>query len=80
MEKDMLLKLLKKHLTEIIPELEEETILVDEPLRDLGANSVDRGELIALTLEQLELDIARVELVGAQTLDELADVLLEKMG
>ncbi|MEM0939180.1 MAG: acyl carrier protein [Bacteroidota bacterium] len=79
MEKDTLLDLLKTHLTEIIPELEGKSILVDEPLRDLGANSVDRGELITLTLEQLELDIARVELVGAQTLDELADVLLEKM-
>lgn len=70
---------LRGHLISIIPELEESEIKEDETLRDLGANSVDRGELITLALEGLELDIPRVELAGAQTLGEIADLLMGKL-
>ena len=78
MEKTTIITLLKDHLIEIIPELEGESINMDETLLDLGTNSVDRGELITLTLEKLDLDISRIEFVGAQTLNELADLIIEK--
>lgn len=74
-----LMSLLRGILLDIIPELERGEISEEETLRDLGANSVDRGELITLTLEKLELDIPRVELAGAQTLREIADILIEKL-
>jgi polyketide biosynthesis acyl carrier protein len=45
--------LIKSNLIEIIPELEGEDIDINETLVDIGANSIDRGELIALTLEAL---------------------------
>lgn len=70
---------IKENLIEIIPELAEEDISNDTSLRELGANSVDRGELITLTLEQLDCDISRIEFVGAQTIQELADLITEKI-
>ncbi len=70
---------LKGHLRNIIPELDGKEIGEDETLRNLGANSVDRGELINLILEELEFDIPRVELAGAETLSEMADLLTEKL-
>lgn len=76
--KDQIIHLIKRNLVEIIPELEGEEIAVDETLVDLGANSVDRGELITLTLERLNLDISRIEFVSAQTINELADLIVEK--
>ena len=79
MDRAALITLLRGYLLDIIPELAGTEIHEDETLRDLGTNSVDRGELITLTLEGLDLDIPRVELAGAQTLGEMADLLTEKM-
>jgi polyketide biosynthesis acyl carrier protein len=76
--KNEIVHLIKENLVEIIPELAGEEIAVDETLVDLGANSVDRGELITLTLERLNLDISRIEFVSAQTINELADLIVEK--
>ena len=51
--KNNIVNQIRENLIEIIPELAEEDISNDSSLRDLGANSVDRGELITLTLEHL---------------------------
>ena len=79
MTKDELLNVLKTNLYEIIPELEEEEFSLDDKLVDLGLNSIDRGELITLTLESLDSDIPRVEFVSAQSIRELAEVFMEKV-
>ena len=76
MTKSEVITLIKNNLIEIIPELEGEKIEVTEPLVAIGANSIDRGELIMLTLEALELEVSRIEFVGAQTIDDLADLML----
>ncbi|MEL6561322.1 MAG: acyl carrier protein [Bacteroidota bacterium] len=79
MTKDEILDVLKTNLYEIIPELEDEEFSVNEKLVDLGLNSIDRGELITLTLESLDSDVSRIEFVKAQTIQELADVFIEKV-
>jgi polyketide biosynthesis acyl carrier protein len=76
--KNSIIEKIRENLIEIIPELEGETISNDEKLSNLGANSIDRAELIALTLEQLEKEIPRIELAGAQTINELAELIAEK--
>jgi len=76
--KNEILNLIKENLLEIIPELAGKEISENENLVDLGANSIDRGELITLTLERLDLDVSRIEFVSAQTINELADLIVEK--
>lgn len=76
--KNEILKLIKENLIEIIQELEGTEISADQTLVDLGANSIDRGELITLTLERLDLNVSRIEFVSAQTINELADLIVEK--
>lgn len=73
-----IVNLIRENLLEIIPELDGKDIPNDINLRDLGANSIDRGELITLTLERLDKDISRIEFVEAQTIQELADLIIEK--
>ena len=75
MELSSIVTLIKSNLLEIIPELEGEEIDIEESLVDLGANSIDRGELITLTLETLELEVSRIEFVGAKNIKELADLM-----
>ncbi|MGB8195076.1 MAG: phosphopantetheine-binding protein [Chitinophagaceae bacterium] len=76
--KNEVVELIKGNLLEIIPELSKETISLDDSFVDLGANSIDRGELIMLTLERMELNVPRIEFVSAQTINQLADLILEK--
>ena len=75
MDKNAIIDLIKRNLIEIIPELEDEEIDIDETLVDLGANSIDRGELITLTLEELELEVSRIEFASARTISGLADLM-----
>lgn len=76
--KQTIKELIKENLIEIIPELEGEEISFDETFVNLGANSLDRGELITMTLERLNLDISRIEFVGAESINALAEKITEK--
>ena len=75
--KDQVIQIIKENLVEIMPELEGEEISLDDTFLDLGANSMDRGELIALTLEKLNLEVSRIEFVGAKTINELAEIVMK---
>lgn len=76
--KNQIIEQIRENLIDIIPELEGTAISNDETLSNIGANSIDRAELIALTLEQLEKEIPRIELAGAQTINELAELIASK--
>ena len=76
--KDKIIDLIKENLLEIIPELSGDAISMDETFVNLGANSVDRGELVTLTLERLDIKNSRIEFVSAQTINELANLIVEK--
>lgn len=79
MSKEEILKEIINNAYELIPELEGQEINPDDRLVDLGANSVDRAEIIDKTVESLDLDISRVELFAAKNIGELAEVLDEKL-
>ncbi|EGD47495.1 phosphopantetheine-binding protein [Ruminiclostridium papyrosolvens DSM 2782] len=79
MKKEEIFQLIICHSCEVIPELEGYEFKPSDRLVDLGANSVDRAEIITMTLESLSLQIPRVELFGANNIGELADVLYKKL-
>jgi len=70
--------IIRENLIEIMPELEDQNFTNDETFADLGANSLDRGELITLTLEKIELEVSRIEFVKAKTISELAELIVLK--
>jgi polyketide biosynthesis acyl carrier protein len=71
-------ELIVRHVYEVCPKLEGHELEPDDRLEDLGANSVDRAEIIMITMEALSLHIPRVELFGAKSIGELADVFYKK--
>jgi polyketide biosynthesis acyl carrier protein len=77
--KQEIIKTIRKNLADIIPELVEPDISADTSFTDMGANSIDRSELIMLTLEHFNLNIPRIEFVGANTINQLADLIDSKM-
>jgi polyketide biosynthesis acyl carrier protein len=70
--------LVVKHTCEVMPELDGHTFAATDSLRELGANSMDRAEIIMMTLEALSVTIPLVELAGAKNMGELAKLIHDK--
>ena len=64
---------------EVLPELENHEFTPADQLKALGANSIDRAEIVMLVLETLDLDIPKVELMGLNNIGELAEALVAKL-
>lgn len=79
MRKEEILELIGRCTREVLPGLESHQFVASDRLVELGANSVDRAEIVMMVQESLSLSIPRVELVGPANIGELADLLLRKM-
>ncbi len=71
--------LVVNHSQEVIPELEGYAFKRTDQLSELGANSVDRAEIIMLTMESISLRIPLLEFSGAKNMGELSDLIHEKL-
>lgn len=79
MNKEQIFEVITKHVREVLPALNEHDFEASESLRDLGANSVDRSEIVMMTLESLNLSIPLIEIARAENMGELASLLCSKM-
>lgn len=79
MSKEEIFKVITESTVEIIPELEGTDFKMTDRLADLGCNSIDRADIVSLTLESLDLRIPRVVLGKANNMGELAEVIYEEM-
>ncbi|GAB6989842.1 acyl carrier protein [Paenibacillus pini] len=79
MNKEKIVEVLIHNIREVLPEMDEYSFQSEDTLSDLGADSVDRAEIINLMLEELSLRIPRVELAGVSNLGELVEVLHGKL-
>ncbi len=67
--------ILAGHTREIVPGLENHPFQFSDSLRALGANSIDRSEIIMMTLESLSLSIPLIDLAKAENMGELAGIM-----
>ncbi len=77
MEKKNLFELIVSHTCKVIPKLKNHTFKPEDRLKDLGANSLDRSEILDMVMESLSLQIPRVKIFGAKNIGELVDILYE---
>lgn len=68
-----------RHTREVIPGLDAHRFQPDDSLKALGANSMDRSEIVMMTLESLALTLPLVATAGAKNIGELVSVLHEKL-
>lgn len=78
MTKEEIFALIVQNTREILPELDSHDFKENDQLVDLGANSIDRADIVMMTMEALSLNIPREELSGIANIGELADVLYQK--
>ena len=80
MNKEDIFTLITQNAREIMPQLESHEFQWTDSLRALGANSIDRSEIVMMTLEAMALDIPLAETIHAENIGALAALLHEKSG
>ncbi len=78
MSKEKVFEVIVGHVREVIPGLEDRQFQASDSLKALGANSIDRADILMMTLETLSLNIPLVEMARAENIGELADIIHAK--
>ncbi|TPN89318.1 phosphopantetheine-binding protein [Aquimarina algicola] len=78
MDSKIIFSLILDNLKEILSEIKVEDVNYDSKLCLLGANSIDRAELIEKTIEDLGIEADRFEFHSASNIGELTDLFSQK--
>ncbi len=78
-KKEKVLELIIKYTREVAPELEQVPLGPTHSLKNLGIDSASRAEIIMMIMEELSLNIPRIELAGANNIGELAEIFAAKL-
>lgn len=70
-----IVRIIAEHTGAIVPELRDHEFRREDRLADLGANSIDRAEIVVRTLSSLSLRIPLVSTLQARNIGELAELL-----
>ena len=79
MNRQQIFDLIVHHTREVIPDLHTAHVRTNDSLRELGANSVDRSEILMMTLASLRARISLVDLARAENIGELAGIIHGKL-
>ncbi len=71
--------LITNHAREVIPTLTSHDFKQTDSLRELGANSIDRSEIIMMTLESLSLNMPLIYVARAENIGDLASIIHGKL-
>lgn len=77
MNRDEILAVVKKHLIDVVGDLEEHQIDASKSMKDLGANSLDIVEVVSCAMRELKVKVPRTELSKLTNIDGLVDLLFE---
>lgn len=75
--KDAVLAIMKKYIMELLPNVKAEDIHAGVRMADLGANSIDRADIIVATMEELGLKLPLASFGKAKNIGELIDIFLQ---
>ncbi|ATQ76813.1 MULTISPECIES: acyl carrier protein [Massilia] len=78
MSKDRIYEIIVGHTREVVPSLDGHPFQQTDSLKSLGANSIDRADIIMMTLESLSVDIPLMLLAKADNIGDLARMIHEK--
>jgi polyketide biosynthesis acyl carrier protein len=72
------LAIITENIRAVVPDLSETSITASDTMSQLGLDSVERQEVVMLTLEAIGLEIPLVQLRGPRTIGDLAELLHAK--
>src|ERR1700730_8820838 len=68
LDKETIFEVVKANTLKVLPDVVADEVTIDKNLTDLGANSVDRVEVVIYSLEELRLKVPTAELHGVRNL------------
>jgi len=75
MTKAAVFDVVKNNILDILPKVQPDMVTIEKSLSDLGANSVDRMEVVTLSMEDLSVKIPLLSFAGVTNIEGLVDVL-----
>jgi len=77
--KEEIFGLIKDKVVEVLPFLDSTLITPESSLRDFGANSIDRMEILLETMEALNAKVPMTEFGKITNIQGIVDLLYEKL-
>ena len=75
MIKEHVFEVVKNVISEILPGVKSELISNEKSLKELGANSIDRMEVVTMSMEELGLKIPLMSFAEVSNIEGLVEVL-----
>ncbi|WP_238651992.1 acyl carrier protein [Paenibacillus piscarius] len=79
MNKDQVLEIMRTKMLDILPDLPAERIRREVSMKELGANSIDRFDIISDTMEELNIRIPLLHFGSLKNIGEVVDFLHENL-
>ncbi|MBX9864413.1 MAG: acyl carrier protein [Hyphomicrobium sp.] len=79
MEPDTVFATLLAQIRDVVPELGAHAFARSDSMADLGVNSIERSEVLLLTLDALGLKVSPIAFHGARNIGELSDLIHAKL-
>ena len=79
MTKTEIFEIVVRNARDVMPSLADQRIAPHDSLKALGANSLDRSEIVMMTLEALKLGLPLATTARAKNIDELVNLLHENL-
>lgn len=79
MTKTEIFEIVVRNTRDVLPTLADHRIAPTDSLKALGANSLDRSEIVMMTLEALRLALPLAATAKAKNIDELVSLLHENL-
>ena len=77
MTREGILDVVKKHLVEVVGEIDADQIDPTRSMKDMGANSLDIVEVVSCAMRELKVKVPRSELSKLTNIDGLVNMLYE---
>ncbi|WP_155372907.1 phosphopantetheine-binding protein [Catellatospora vulcania] len=75
MEQNDIFAMVRGNLSTVIPELDADEITMDATLTDLGCNSIDRAEVVTMTMSDMGIHVPVMEFQEAGDIRSLVRLL-----
>ncbi len=72
-------EVVRKHLVDIVPDIDPDDVLPHASMKELGANSLDIVEVVSCAMRELRVRVPRSELADLKDIGGLVDLLARQV-
>jgi len=69
-------EVVKEVIAEVLPDVSPDHISIGQNLKALGANSIERTEIVVLSMEKLGVNVSLMSFGGVENIEGMVDVLV----